>query len=70
MVPEKGRDFDLVNRAFERYRREHDQPQARLFRTERIIPWECWNWGDYLVHPRWRLPYREPAEATPAEAAR
>jgi hypothetical protein len=58
-VPWKGRQYDVVTRAFEAYQRD-GHPDAVLMRmSERY--WACPNlWLDNLTHKRWRLPLAPP----------
>ncbi|HRX84098.1 MAG TPA: hypothetical protein P5572_03680 [Phycisphaerae bacterium] len=56
--PEKGRELDFVQRVFSKYQEQCGHEDAVLYRTHPCQPWKFWNWGDYLLHPRWRLPYR------------
>lgn len=65
--PEKGRHFDVVLRGFARYQDECGHADALLYRTFPRQVWKCWNWADYVIQPRWRLPYRE-ARLQPGQA--
>ena len=31
-----------------------------LYRTFTMDSWQFWNWGGYLIHPRYKLPYINP----------
>jgi hypothetical protein len=54
----KGRTLGHVRGYFESYRAQQGDPKLYLCRTTCRRPWAFWGWGEYLFHPRWRLPYK------------
>lgn len=61
--PEKGRDFAVVERAFESWKRREGRPAARLHRTFRPEREGFLGLAGFhgTGHPRWSLPFRERA---------
>ncbi len=60
-IPWKGRTLEMVEANFENYKREHNQPELRLYRTSRRI-WRSPNlWTDNITHRRWKIPFAEPS---------
>lgn len=55
----KGRLFDGVERRFTNFKEVCKLPDAVLYRTFRREPQRFWLWGQYLFHPKYRLPYLE-----------
>lgn len=64
-VPFKGRHFDVVTRAFEKYR-QNGHPDAVLMRTFDREWWSPNLWVENLRHERWTLP-RAPDEEAPGK---
>lgn len=52
-----GKSYDEVMLLFDQFKQEHNQPNAVLYRKFTIKPYKFWLWGDYLFHPKYRLPY-------------
>jgi len=59
-MPSKGRSLDMVEAHFDEYRRQVGQPDLILYRTTSRVWWRYWRWSEYVSHPRWSYPYREP----------
>lgn len=55
----QGRTFDEVLNSFEEYKQGCHLPEVVLYRTFAMNPLKIWLWGEYLFHPRYRLPYLE-----------
>lgn len=54
----KGRDpFGSVMIRFESYKNKVQKPDLQLYRCFKRKWWQVWNWPDFLVHPRWDVPY-------------
>jgi len=59
-MPEKGRDYPLIEKAFNRHKKGQGDPEIVLIRTFTREPnWHYWTWGE-SSHPRWKCPYRPP----------
>src|SRR5690349_5526556 len=52
----KGRDFDMCTRKWTEFKK-NNKSDTILFRLCRINALKFWNYGDYLTHPAYRLPY-------------
>lgn len=74
-IPNKGRHLELVERQFESYKKEINNPNMDLYRTTKRNPLWITEWHDYMTHRRWDYEYREkmtrqalePTLTTPAD---
>jgi hypothetical protein len=53
----KGLTFDMAYEEFNRYKETCKQPNITLYRTFMAKPYKFWLWGEYLFHPKYKLPY-------------
>jgi hypothetical protein len=61
-VPEKGRDIEMVRNLFEEHCHKAGKTNDTLYRTSSRNLFKFWRWVDYLLHPRWDLPYKKISE--------
>jgi hypothetical protein len=61
-VEYKSRDFEMMNRRFESYRKEKSNHDTTLYRLFKKNPLAFWRWGQYFFSKRYRLPYKAWAE--------
>ena len=53
----KRSTYDMVMRSFDHYKENCGKPNAVLYRTFSVVPWKFWLWGEFIFHPKYRLPY-------------
>ena len=56
----KGRDVDMMNRAWEHYKLANKPTDTTLYRTFKINPIAFWEWRQYLFSKKYRFPYIDP----------
>jgi hypothetical protein len=59
-IPEQGHDFRRILVTFEEFRQACGRPAATMYRTTARNPFNLLAWWDYLIHPKWAVPYRPP----------
>jgi len=52
-----GGKYEDVIRAYNRYATSFNASDDTLCRTFEMKPYKFWLWGQYLLHPKYRLPY-------------
>ena len=55
--PAKGRDLEMMNRAWEGYKNMNHPTDIVIYRTFAINPLKFWQWRDYFTNPRYQYPY-------------
>lgn len=56
------RKYATIEAHFNRYRQCHPTTaDTVLYRTFRKDAWQFWNWFAFFTHPRYKLPYIDPA---------
>jgi hypothetical protein len=59
-APEEGRDMRRIRAHFEDFRQTCNRPSATMYRTTSRNPFNALAWWNYLIDPKWQLPYRAP----------
>lgn len=59
-MPQKGYDFRQIRVGFDEFRQVCARPAASMYRTTERDPFNVLAWWDYVMNPKWALPYRPP----------
>jgi len=59
-ILEAKHDFGRIRTSFEEFKQACARPTASMFRTTQRDPLNVVAWWDYLINPKWALPYRPP----------
>lgn len=51
-------DYEDIISGFERYKKAYPEDSI-LYRTFKINPLKFWYWREYIVEPKYRLPYKQ-----------
>jgi len=52
-------EFSDTHKRFNTYKQSHPS-DTTLYRNFRIKPWQFWRISEYIMHPGYRLEYKEP----------
>jgi hypothetical protein len=59
-IPQKGYDFRMIRVSFDEFKQTCGRPTATMYRTTQRNPFNVVAWWDYVINPKWTLPYRRP----------
>ena len=58
----KARDFEMMKRRFESYRKKTGNTDTIMYRLFKKDPITFWRWGKYFISKRYQLPYKDWSE--------
>ena len=59
-ISQEGHDFRKIRSSFEEFKQACGRPTASMYRTTARNPFNVVAWWDYIINPKWALPYRPP----------
>lgn len=63
----KGRDLDMMERSWNRYKDKYKPIDTTLYRTFKIKPFAFWHWRQYLFSRKYSYPYLDPKNIEKAQ---
>lgn len=59
-IPQEGHDLQRIRVNFDEFKQTCNRPTAIMYRTTKRNPFNVGSWWDYVINPKWTLPYRPP----------